>query len=959
LVEKKTKHIKQFTSLKSIEENIPTDKFIASGFLLSLIVLIIISIITFNQISIYEENSEMFSKSQNVIARMERIKAEVREAKLIFLDAMINKKKDFNTLFNNQYNLIKIEIDSLKKIVSYNPEQKNNVRLLDSIIFARFKELKSIQEEYDLTKNQLLFNKLLIGSTETAIATDNFFLNAISIEKEHAAQRKLISDAKSNSSKIAIIITSILGFIIIGFAIYISRKLLFAKDLSKKELEKSYKELDQKVIIRTQELSDINESLKKEINYRKIIEKDLIRSEARLKSLFDSELIGTIISDFSGKIEETNEAFLKMIGYTKYDLPIKWSDLMTNGEKDSYLLKSNELKEKGFIEPFEETLVCKNGTIITVLIGSTILKEESQKFISFALDISIKKIIEQELLKINNKLALALIAGNAAEWDWDIVYNKFTWSDGMYELFNLKKDELINLDKWTNKIFDKDKERVNNEFELAIDSNSDIKTEFRILTNNNKIKWIELNGKLSFNELNIPVRMVGICIDITERKIAENYLKLQNSVSGILTESETIEIALNSILENICKILDWDAGLFWIRDNTDKLLLKNIYTKNNSLNKLNITNEVIANENFYIAGEVLKSKNFYWSNNQKYNSDSELLNNYYLNYITSFGVPIILKNKIIGIIECSNISFIPYDQKREELLIAMGRQIGNFIEKKQSEQLLVQTNELLEQKVEERTKNLINEIQTRIEKEEEVKSLYKELKDTQNELIHNEKLAALGRFSSGIAHEIRNPLANISSLAQLLNKSIKDDKSKQHLEYILVNIDIANKIIKDLLQFASPDNVNLKSGNLNNILNDVKESVIHRCKEKNIKLEFNLKQDIPEFEINEQKLYSAILNFVSNSIDAFDNNSVNAKITVSTSLTNKNDIRLTVEDNGIGIPKENLDKIFEPFFTTKDEGTGLGMGLAYSAVKAHNGRIEIFSNVGEGTKIEIIFNLKK
>lgn len=954
----KQKKLKEFTSFKSIEENIPTDKFIASGFLLSLIVLIIISILTFNQIEDYEENSKQFSHSQNVIARIEKIKAEVREAKLIFLDAMINKRKDFNTMFNNQYNIIKSEIDSLKIIVSDNPEQKKNIFLLDSIIFSRFKELKSIQEEYDLTKNPLLFNKLLVGSTETAITTDKYFLNALNIEKNLATERKIISDSKSNTSKVAIIITSILGFIIIGFAIYISRKLLLAKDFANKELEKSYNELDKKVIQRTKELSEINDSLKKEINYRKIIEQDLIRSEARLKTLFDSELIGTIVSNFEGLIEETNTAFLKMTGYNKYDLPIKWIDMILKEEIEEDIKKSELLKKNGFIEPYEKTLICKNGTLITVLFGSALLKEESEKFISFALDVSRKKQIEQELIKINSKLSMALKAGKAAEWDWDIVYNKINWSEGMYDLFDFNKNENINFEKWINLIFDKDKEKIKYEFEIAIDSNKDINTEFRIVTNDSNIKWISLNGKIIFNDLNIPIRMVGICIDITERKKAENFLKLQNSVSKILSEADTVEIAMDQILETVCGTLDWDSGMFWFKNkNNDDLVLNNYYGIKDYTLDSKLINTLHAVKGKYISGEILNSKKFYWSNNQRFNFDNVSLNDYYSKFKSSFGIPIILKNNLIGVIECSNLSFIPYSEKREEILISMGRQIGNFIDKKQSEQLLIETNEMLEQKIEERTKNLIDEIQSRIEKEQEIKALYIELKNTQNELIHNEKLAALGRFSSGIAHEIRNPLANISSLAQLLSKSNIDEKSKQHLEYILINIDIANKIIKDLLLFASPDNVNLKMGNINDILNDVKESVSVRCKEKNINLIFNLEENLPEMELNEQKLYSAILNFVTNSIDAIEENSGKGKIEVSSSLTNKNNLKVVISDTGAGISPENLDKIFEPFFTTKDEGTGLGMGLAYNTIKAHNGKIEIFSEVGKGTTIEIIFKL--
>lgn len=236
--------------------------------------------------------------------------------------------------------------------------------------------------------------------------------------------------------------------------------------------------------------------------------------------------------------------------------------------------------------------------------------------------------------------------------------------------------------------------------------------------------------------------------------------------------------------------------------------------------------------------------------------------------------------------------------------------------------------------------------------EEELRKTNVKLMEAQKELVHNEKLAALGRFSSGIAHEIRNPLANISALAQLMSKTgIKDEKMKKHLKYILVNSDIANKIIKDLLNFASPEDLVYNDFNPSEMLENMINSIEARCSEKQIALSKQIPGNLPVMYADKVKLENALLNFISNAIDAIDNGG-NISIRAT---EDKYHQRLIVEiiDTGIGIPPENLDKIFEPFFTTKESGTGLGLGLAYQYIKSHNGILNITSHPGKGTHVEI------
>ncbi len=241
--------------------------------------------------------------------------------------------------------------------------------------------------------------------------------------------------------------------------------------------------------------------------------------------------------------------------------------------------------------------------------------------------------------------------------------------------------------------------------------------------------------------------------------------------------------------------------------------------------------------------------------------------------------------------------------------------------------------------------------------EEELRKTNIKLIETQRELIYNEKLAALGRFSSGIAHEIRNPLANISSLAQLISKTDIDIKNKRRLNYIVTNVDIANKIIKNLLSYATPEDLDFSYKNITEILENILESVEARCRENNIKIVKEISANLPALYLDKLKLESSFMNFVSNSIDAmFDGGTLTVKADED---KQRNEVVIDFTDTGTGIPPENLDKILEPFFTTKDDGVGLGMGLAYQTIKLHHGEFKIESTEGIGTHIEIRLPVRK
>lgn len=236
----------------------------------------------------------------------------------------------------------------------------------------------------------------------------------------------------------------------------------------------------------------------------------------------------------------------------------------------------------------------------------------------------------------------------------------------------------------------------------------------------------------------------------------------------------------------------------------------------------------------------------------------------------------------------------------------------------------------------------------------ELEIAYNKLKQTQDNLIKTEKFAAIGRFSSNLAHEIRNPLANISASAQFLaGLSTIDEKIKKHLEVIKRNAEAANRIIKDILEFASPRPLNLKKGNIEKVIESICDMARTRCENQGVIINTKIDGEVPSILLNEQKLGEAFMNFVSNAIEAMPEG---GNLNISSFKDNEsNEVVMMVRDTGVGISQENLEKIFEPFFTTKEKGTGLGLSLAFRTISAHSGSLHVKSKIKEGTEFEIRF----
>ncbi|MEA2700476.1 MAG: two-component system, NtrC family, sensor kinase [Myxococcales bacterium] len=242
------------------------------------------------------------------------------------------------------------------------------------------------------------------------------------------------------------------------------------------------------------------------------------------------------------------------------------------------------------------------------------------------------------------------------------------------------------------------------------------------------------------------------------------------------------------------------------------------------------------------------------------------------------------------------------------------------------------------------------------------------LQEREQQLIRSERLATVGRMAAQITHEVRNPLASIGLYAELLGDEIggSSGESRRLLASISSEVDRLTEITETYLRFARLPRAKLDREDLGAIVTAVMEFARAELTQAGIALEIDVGRALPEILADESQLRQALLNLVRNAREALEGQGggrlrVVVDATPVTANGSEPDdardatVRLSVEDSGPGIPRENLGKIFDPFFSTKAKGTGLGLALVQQIVLEHGARIDVISDAGSGTRFVITF----
>ena len=216
-----------------------------------------------------------------------------------------------------------------------------------------------------------------------------------------------------------------------------------------------------------------------------------------------------------------------------------------------------------------------------------------------------------------------------------------------------------------------------------------------------------------------------------------------------------------------------------------------------------------------------------------------------------------------------------------------------------------------------------------------------------------EKLASLELLIAGLAHELRNPLGIISSCVQLCLDTMKlSSRVKKNMEIIYRNSQRAAKLIHDLLNFARPFQLVLEEADINKILMRTLDQARLEKPDHASSVELDLDPELPSVTVDRGKMGQVFLNLILNAMDAVEEN---GRIAIRSHRYGRDSgsIEIEIADNGIGVPDDIRNRVFDPFFTTKEKGSGLGLSIAETIVRQHNGTIEFESESQGGTTVTV------
>jgi len=227
-----------------------------------------------------------------------------------------------------------------------------------------------------------------------------------------------------------------------------------------------------------------------------------------------------------------------------------------------------------------------------------------------------------------------------------------------------------------------------------------------------------------------------------------------------------------------------------------------------------------------------------------------------------------------------------------------------------------------------------------------------------------DRLASLGEMAAGIAHELKNPLAGIEVMAGLLRRQVPSTGDAQSLlADIISEAKLANAIVVEMLEFVRPVRLQVEKTELADVLHQAVTLAESKVPRREVDVKVDLEVGLPAIEGDQHQLAQVFTNLLANAFEALDGQghiaikAVAGMIEGDPALTGTTEstptVVVDVEDDGPGIPPSATDKIFDPFFTTKPQGSGLGLPIVRKIVDAHDGRIDVSSTPGKGTRFRV------
>ncbi|AFA48592.1 PAS domain S-box protein [Acetobacterium woodii] len=863
--------------------------------------------------------------------------------------------------------------------------------------------VQSIQESDIYRKNDLLSLKESSYSKAVIDTGNNLIIPNANLDKKWRDSRALA-----------------LGLVAyIGFPIFWPSGEIFgticALDLHEREFTSwSGQLLGQYAEIIQDDLSKIDalDDLKKAQAEQAKSEQLLHESEERFKTAFQTSPAGILLTSLTdGVIIDANETYQRLFGYSHEELVGKTTaeiNIYVNAEDRGHVFEKLQKGEP--VQNYEMPLRTKNDEI--KIVHGTVKRiniNGRDCLITSVYDMTAIKKLENDLLRLNERYALAIRAAQAGIWDWDIVNDVLHWDDQMYKIYDATKEQFGGAyDAWLARVHPDDLAQSDLETKQAMLGEKEYNTEFRICATDGSIRFIKAYGDVIRDFTGNPVRMVGINFDITERnRIKERLMASETRYREIFYNNAAAQIVIDSHDSSIvdanraaCRYYGYSLDeikkktVFDINPNSKEYILE---TMKNSLKKGSnhfVTQHIRAdhsirdvelfNGNVSFDGRNLLHVIIYdITENIKAISDLQESERRFRLFV---------ENAPDGILVETNYQIDYVNQKTLELFRAdklndlVGKNFADyFVENSSSINAYIQKLNagLLLKTLSEETIIRLDGEQVDIELSAvpffyngkdgaliylrdmtERRDFEKVKLDMEFQLRQKQKLESIGTLAGGVAHEINNPINGIINYAELISDpTTPPAQIHDYSQEIMREGKRIAEIVRNLLSFARQEKQTHSPAQISDIINQTVSLVRVLLRHDQITLLLDIPDDLPSIKCRSQQIQQVLMNLITNARDALNSKYPGyheKKVIEINCLMFERDgrrwFKITVKDNGTGILEELLERIFDPFFTTKprDKGTGLGLSISHGIVKDHHGELYFETKQGECTKAILI-----
>ena len=642
-----------------------------------------------------------------------------------------------------------------------------------------------------------------------------------------------------------------------------------------------------------------------------------VKAERRLKRVMETEAVGVIFFNLDGVVVDANDAFLHLTGYTREQVrggELDWRRMTPQQWVEASEQQMTKLAETGRIGPYEKEYILADGTRRWMLFAGRDLGDGT--IAEYCIDITNARQATEALRESEARLRAALEASESGTFRWNIQTNELDWDDALDKLFGLPAGVTArSLEQFISMVHPDERASVIESCERCAAEGADFEMEFRVVSADGSVRWLYDRGKTFFDDDGKAAYMTGACVDITDRKLAEQQRTESEDRLRLATEAADIGTwDFNPVTGE----LRWD-------DRCKELF--------------GLSPEAEITYSVFLAGlhpDDRMSTDAAVQNALRPDGPGE----YHVQYRT-----IGLEDGVERWVAASGRAVFT---GVAEARIA-SRFIGTIIdisERVRAEQALTALNETLESRVAE-------EIERRSRAEEE-------LRQTQ-------KMETVGQLSGGIAHDFNNLLQVIQGNLSIVQRSLSttDERINRAVNSALSGTDRAAALTKRLLAFSRRQPLDARAVDVNRLILDMTE-LLHRTLGETIVIDTKLATDLPNAMVDSNQLENAILNLAINARDAMprggrlDICTHAAQLDESVAVGNPGSgtrqfVCIEVRDNGEGMTEEVRSRAVEPFFSTKEvgQGTGLGLSMVYGFVRQSGGHLMLNSRKGSGTSVEL------